>query len=109
MVPYPPGLDLWQLAGSIIGSALAFLIAWPANRRDFFTRLGVSLICGMVFGPLVSDHFQWPDIPKFALAAATVCALFSWAAIGMVMRIIGTTNKLPSLRRQDTDPDGKAE
>ncbi len=96
MVPDPPTFDLWRVAGAVIGTLLAFLISWPTSWRDFWTRLGTSIICGVIIGPLMDDYFKWPDFPKFALASSMLSALFSWAAIGMVMRIIGTTTKLPT-------------
>lgn len=87
--------DLWRIAGAFIGSALAFLAVWPVGRRDFWTRLIVSVICGVVFAPVLQNHFSWPDFPRLVLAASVACSATSWFAIGAGVRILKGMDKLP--------------
>ena len=91
----------WQFAGAIVGSVMTFLVAWPTGWRDFATRAVVSISSGVLFGPIVRDHFGWAELPPFILASSAVTSLFAWSVIGMVMRIIGTTNKLPFGSKDD--------
>lgn len=99
--PSDPGLAWqwtiagWQFAGAVVGSVMTFLVAWPTGWRDFTTRAVVSLASGVIFGPVLRDHFGWAELPPFILSSSAVTSLFAWSSIGMVMRIIGTTNKLP--------------
>jgi hypothetical protein len=91
----PQSAELWRAAGSVVGTILGFIVAWPADRKDFVTRLLVSLILGFVSGPGLQDYLKWPDSPRFYLLAAVICSLFAWPIIGAAMRILNNITKLP--------------
>lgn len=88
-------LDLWRAVGSVLGTKLAFLFSWPKSRADFWRRLGVSIVSGFVFSPVLRDYLDWPAESRFVLAAAVLCAVFGWVAIAAGYRIIGKAEKIP--------------
>jgi predicted PurR-regulated permease PerM len=95
-VPQPPNLDVWRMAGAAVGAILAFLVAWPSSWRDFLTRFLLSVALGLIFGPIVREHFlQWPETARFALGSATLCSMLGWWAVAAAVRILQGMNTLP--------------
>lgn len=83
----PNNLDIWRASGAVLGAMLAFVFAWPENRRDFIARLIISLAFGFVMAPILRDRLDLIEHPRFSFAAAMICALFAWWAVAFVVAI----------------------
>lgn len=87
--------DWIRAAGSVLGSIVAFCFAWPTGKRDFYTRLVISLIVGISAGYPVREYIGWPETPRYILFVAVVCSSLGWWAIAAGVRILQTMNSLP--------------
>lgn len=85
-----------KLAGAIGGSVISLAYLLPRNRRDAFQRLCVGLVCGVLFGPLVSAKltawgFAAGELEQLMGSCAFTSAI-SWGAAGMIYRWMSKAN-----------------
>lgn len=78
-----------KLASSFLGAVMALVFQPPKNNADFWTRLGFSILAGILFSDPVRDWLKWPVTTENNMAAAGLTALLSWWLMGAVVRVVG--------------------
>lgn len=78
--------QILRLIGSAWGSLLAFLIIWPSSWRDFFRRLAVSLIAGMIAGPIIKVWAGFPVTSEARIAASAFAAMMAWTVLPALVK-----------------------
>lgn len=89
------GFNPWEWLGAGVGTLVSMIYAKPLTRTDFISRVVVSLLFGGTFGFMVGQTFGWPDTARHAVAAGAAMAFFSYAAIGVVFRVLKGIDKWP--------------
>lgn len=91
MVPESgPILLILKACGSVIGTALALVFVPPATRSDFWRRLGLSFLAGVVFSFVPHIWLGFPSDIEGTVAAACLMAFGAWGLAGAVQRIAET-------------------
>lgn len=74
--------------GSLSGAVMALVFQPPKTLAEFVTRAVFSILCGLLFGDIVRDHFAWLETWQMVMAAAALTSLLSWFIMGAATRII---------------------
>lgn len=96
MTDLPPDwFSLWEWAGAAAGTVISITYLRPASRADFIGRVVVSVLFGGAFGFMTGDLLGWPDTARHDFAGGTFMSFFSYAAIGVVFRVLKGIDKWP--------------
>lgn len=79
---------LLKAIGSLAGAAMALLIKPPKTAAEFFTRLGLSIISGVMFATPLREWVKWPATEEYVLASATLVGFSAWWALAAMVRFI---------------------
>lgn len=90
----PPDFNLWEWVGAIVGMVISLSYTAPKTKPEFWGRVVVSVLFGGTFGFVVGDSLGWPDTARHDFAGGAGMAFFSYAAIGVVYRVLKGINKL---------------
>ena len=74
--------------GSVSGTALALLVKPPKTIAEFATRVGCSLLAGILFATPVRERIGWIATEEYIIASATISAFCAWWIMAAVVRII---------------------
>lgn len=74
--------------GSLSGAAMALLVKPAKTPAEFFTRLGCSVMAGILFSTPVRERIGWAPTEEYILASATIAAFCAWWIMAAVVRII---------------------
>lgn len=91
----PDGFNMWDWAGAVIGTVISIAYLKPKTRTEFIGRVIVSFLFGGAFGFVVGATLGWPETARHAFAGGAGMAFFSYAAIGVVYRVLQGIDKLP--------------
>lgn len=89
------GFNFWEWLGAAGGTLVSIIYARPTSRVDFISRVVVSLLFGGTFGFIVGQSLGWPETARHAVASGAAMAFFSYAAIGVVFRVLKGVDKWP--------------
>lgn len=74
--------------GALSGTAMALLVKPPKTIPEFATRLGCSLLAGVLFATPVRERIGWAPTEEYVIASATVAAFAAWWIMAAVVRVI---------------------
>lgn len=73
-----------KVIGVVGGTFLALVFIPPASVREFMQRLGVAVVFGLLFGPIVAWYFELPETLEHIAAGFAGAAFASWWALGAI-------------------------
>jgi urea transporter len=74
--------------GALSGSALALLVKPAKTLAEFGTRLGCSVLAGILFSTPVRERIGWAGTEEYIIASATIASFCAWWIMAAVVRII---------------------
>lgn len=77
---------LAKAIGAVSGAIMALAILPPRTVREFWKRLGVSTLGGIIGAPVVISYAEWEPTTEIAMASAAIAAFVSWWLGGAVIR-----------------------
>lgn len=77
-----------KVIGALSGAALALLVKPAKTRAEFFTRLGCSILAGVLFSTPVRERIGWPPTEEHVIASATIAAFCAWWIMAAAVRVI---------------------
>lgn len=93
-IPNPPAYMLERLVGAGVGALVSLAYLLPKGRQEAFSRLAVSLACGVVFGGEaglaithrlgLSGQLSGSEI---MLSGAAAASLSAWWVLGVLARL----------------------
>ena len=92
----PDGFNMWEWFGAIIGTVISIAYVKPKTRTEFIGRVVVSVLVGGTFGFVVGIWGGWPETARHSFAGGAAAAFFSYAAIGVVYRVLQGIDKFPT-------------
>jgi hypothetical protein len=77
-----------KMMGGFSGAAMALAVKPPKSSAEFFTRLGCSVLSGVLFSTPLRERLGWLPTEEYILASSTLAAFCAWWIMAAVVRII---------------------
>jgi hypothetical protein len=79
-----------KTAGAFGGAVSSILFFPPKNRSEFWRRMGVSVVFGIIFASTARDWWGWAKDAEGIVAGACFAAVVAWWGLGAIQRISGS-------------------
>ncbi len=77
-----------RIIGTVAGTIVSLAYVMPKTSKDFWRRVVVSALSGMVLGGILRERLSLPQTYEGLMCGAFLAAVVAWAGMAVAMKFM---------------------